>query len=87
MAAPDFKPLLLARSRQRACGLLSCPSPFRGNSLGRRSHPVLFQCSSTADAVTEMTKSHNRGIGSFIAAGVSEHTMTTNAYAGQKSTG
>lgn len=85
MAAPGFKPLLLPWSRQRAHGLLSCPSSFRENFLGRVSHPVLFRCSSTTDPVTGMIKSHNRRMGSFIAAGVSEHTMQemTNSDGGQ----
>lgn len=85
MAAPGFKPLLVAWSRQRAPGLLPCSSPFRRSFWGRDHHPVLFQCSSIADPITEAIKSHNRGVGRFIAAGVSEHTVQdrTNSDAGQ----
>lgn len=85
MAAPGFKPLLLAWSRQRASGLLTCSFPFRESFLGRRSHSALFWCSSAADPMTGMIKSHNRGMGSLIAAGVSEHTVQerTNSGAGQ----
>ena len=84
-AAPGFKPLLLAWSRQRAPGLLPCSSPFRGSSLGRGSCAVFFWCSSAADPLTGMIKSHNRAMGSFIAAGVSEHTVQekTNLDTGQ----